>query len=283
MTAQIPKEKVGECKVLGRYPNLFSTPVFFFDHKNGKMNSGTLTLLDAGHGLIGITCWHVIQSYLKQLAAGAKLSFQIGSIIVEPEPILIAYDEELDLATLKLNHDMLPAFKGKSFPDAGQTISKIYQEEVKKGDIIILGGYPGKWVEYSNGGYPIFETFSIGRCPVYSAGAIQYCCHLENPNSWPVQKEIYPTRSPKDLLDPGGLSGCAVFVEVTSESNLVSYEFAGVVYEGRYPFGGTTLLLEIRPAKLIQPNGKIQRDFAAQCNLTHVDGAYAIEGELEDE
>lgn len=284
MTTGIPKEKIGECKILGRYPHLFSSPIFYVDYESNTIKNGTLTLINIDdHGLIGITCSHVIDEYLLGIEQGRRFSFQVGRLPINPQQLLIDHDKDLDLVTLRLNDRLLPWLRGRSFPEMGsQPVSKIYQGEVKKDDTIILGGLPGKFVEYKLQDTLIFTTFSIGRRQVNSASAIQYSCVVNDPNSWAVHEEIYSFPPPKDLLDPGGLSGGPVFIEVTAEGGLVHYELAGIIYEGRFPMGGTTLVLEIRPAKLIKPNGEIQRDFAAHCNLTQEEGATAIEGMLEE-
>lgn len=280
MQTGIPKEKLGECKMLGKYPHLFSTPIFFADPRNQKIHNGTLTLLRIDGNLIGVTCWHVIEPYLKRKEEGENLTFYLGSNTVNPEAILIDHDAELDLATLRLNEHMLPRFKGTSFPEIGsQQITNIYQAEVKKGDIVIFGGLPGRWVQQPSRGRVQFETFSVGRCPVYSAGTYKYACEIIDPNSWPTQQEEHYVAPPaKNLYHMGGLSGCPAFVETVSDK----YEFAGIVYEGVFPMGGTTLVFFIRPARLIKSDGTIQRDFAARCNSMQQEGAGAIEGMLEE-
>lgn len=256
---KIPKNKLGEWDVLGKFPHYFSTPIFITDKKSRQVNNGTLTLLKTPRGYFGVTCWHVIENYLQR--KNENFSFQIGSLEVDPERLLIDHDPKLDLATLGLDEDMRKAFISKSCPEMGsQTLREIYQGEVKVGDKITLGGLPGKWVEYPQKA-PRFETFSIIEAIVVSSGASQYACSVSDPNSWPViQSKIFSPRPVKDLLDPGGLSGGPVFIELVSSAGLVYYEFAGIIYEGSFIMESTTLVLKIRPARFIQTNGKIQRD-----------------------
>lgn len=270
MKRGIPKEKLGECVIFGKYPHWFSTPIFSANLANNTVNNGTLTLFNSPNGIIGITCWHVINDYLIRVEKEKNLIFQIGENIVRPENILIDYNQELDLATLRLSKEMLPRIRGKSDPTMGsQYISTIYQNDIKVGDTIILGGLPGKWVESPQQGFMRFETFSIGSYKVKSASLNHYACQLDDFNDWPVQETTFKHRPVKELLHPGGLSGGPVFVEVTSEAGLMHLELAGIIYEGSFPMQSTSLVLLIRPAKFIQIDGTIKADYTNYCNTVN--------------
>lgn len=256
----IPDDKLPEHIALGKYPHYYSCPVFTYDPFKGVVKNGTLTLIESENGIIGITCAHVLDYYTSNVERQKHLQFQIGLNIINPNDHLIDYDQPLDLCTFRIDPSMVNKMKGESYPEmGGSRVTRIYQEEIKDGDKITFGGLPGKWTELPEPKFLRFETFTVVRGTASSSGISHYTCQLDDPDAWPVQVTTANPRPAKSLRDLGGISGGPAFI-LSNESTQL--ELAGIIYEGKSILGGTTLVIYLRPAKMINFDGSLNRDYA---------------------
>jgi hypothetical protein len=65
-------------------------------------SNGTLCLVDTGKQVVGVTAWHVWESYRKRLEIGKPFVCQFGGLTVQPKDLRIDHDKGLELATFDL-------------------------------------------------------------------------------------------------------------------------------------------------------------------------------------
>ena len=104
-------------------------------------HNGTLSLVDTGEKVIGITAWHVWNAYLIDLINRPPFVCQFGHVTVAPEASRIAADERLELATFDLTsiYGTLQEFgavahRAQSWPPNRPDVA----------DLVLYGGFPGK-------------------------------------------------------------------------------------------------------------------------------------------
>jgi hypothetical protein len=103
-------------------------------------HNGTLSLVDTGEKIIGVTAWHVWNAYRIDLANRPRFVCQFGDVTVTPEVLRIAADERLELATFELTsiYSRLQAFgsvahRPQSWPPTRPDVA----------DLVVYGGFPG--------------------------------------------------------------------------------------------------------------------------------------------
>jgi hypothetical protein len=101
-------------------------------------NNGTLSLVDTGERIVGVTAWHVFWKYQQRLDKGRPFVCQFGAVTVRPERLLIDRSERLDLATFDLTSIIselrdLTAHRPSVWPPCKPV----------KHDLVVFGGYPG--------------------------------------------------------------------------------------------------------------------------------------------
>ena len=84
-------------EVLTRYPMSFCTACFFGNpkHAEGKVNNGTLSLLEYNGERYGITNYHVIAEYRRRLLEDSELQLYFGGKRVDLDSVL--FDEEFGI------------------------------------------------------------------------------------------------------------------------------------------------------------------------------------------
>jgi hypothetical protein len=256
----VEKAKQEAAGPLGRemtkFPLRFAKAVFFEnlpDVKSGHtVNNGTVTLVDLGSGQMAITCSHVLDGYRERLKENNKVLFRIGKVILNPLEHLIDESPELDLATINLreiniNEISLGKEIGTSFFDPVTWPPS----DVKVGDYIAFGGFPGKLREQTSSGDLIFGSLSNGASEVSSVNYEYFICQFER-EYW---VESLGIESEKDLHELGGISGGPVFL-MRENNGIMSYEFVGIIYQ----FSTDYDLLYIRKAKFINKDGSISQN-----------------------
>jgi len=236
-------------KEMARFPMLFAKPIFLAipPHKASglKVNSGTISLVDLGHGPVGITCFHVMSYFKKLLKESSKAVFQVANLKFNPLSQIISEDETLDLITLKFTEK-----QAKTISDDGEIGTCFFQphswppNKIKEGEFIAFGGFPGVWRQQLSTDEFMFDTFSSGASPISAVGENHFVCQFEREN-WINSFNPYHR---DELHDLGGLSGSPVFIK----RNLY-WEFVGIIYE----FSSELDLMYIRPTQFIAIDGKI--------------------------
>ena len=254
----VEKAKQKAAGPLGRemtkFPLRFAKAVFFEDLPDVKSGhtviNGTVTLVDLGSGQMAITCSHVLDGYRERLKESNKVVFRIGNVILNPLEYLIdeSSGSELDLATLNLKEINIKEISlGKEIGTSFFRPVTWPPDDVKVGDFIAFGGFPGKLREQTSSGDLIFGSFSSGASEVSSVNDEYFVCQFER-EYW---VESLGIKSEKNLRELGGLSGGPVFI-----MRKLYWEFVGIIYQ----FSTDYDLLYIRKAKFINKDGSISQN-----------------------
>ncbi len=231
---------------MAKYPLLFAKAVFFGeppskDHKS-KINNATVTLLDLGEGPLAVTCAHVLSAYREVKKATGNALFQIGSVVLDPDVQLVRESTELDVAVLELTEAQT-----KEITSDGEIGSCVFKpaswppSELKAGEFVAFGGFPGQWRECLASAELEFGSFSSGACRVATVSEERFSCQFER-EYW---VKSFGESKGFDLKNLGGLSGGPSFIK-----RKLHWELVGFIYEFSREFD----IMFFRPAGIIQLN-----------------------------
>lgn len=205
-------------------------------------HNGTITFVDTGKRLIGVTARHVLERY-REIAElpTAALAVNLGRGVTPGFIDLDVIDEsaEMDVATIALPD--IREFRGstkKYFPISHWPIPK-----PSRGEPVTVVGFPGVDRKATEG-RGTFTLQGIGMTVSNSPG--------RNVALADEQCTLQVTRDGKTLaqgLEPGGLSGAPGFFFRDGRFHL-----AGFVYEG------IDRILFLAPGALIRPDGRLRLD-----------------------
>jgi hypothetical protein len=242
---------------MARFPLRFAAVLFFANRpKRGVAlyaRNGTLSLLELDHRHIGITCFHVLEKYRKKREQVPMLDIFLGLLELDPLSRIIDQDSSLDLVTLDLSGVDLKQVS--DHPPIGSTFfcpADWPCSEVKEGDFVAFGGFPGLLRVPLNFRDIEFRSFSHGACRVVSVHEDHLVCQFER-EDWLCPDNLGSHNALPEVgqLDLGGLSGGPVFI-----LRQLHWEFVGIIYE----YSTEYELLRIRPSNLISSDGRINRD-----------------------
>lgn len=235
---------------MAEFPLQFAAPVFFADipakDEQPKANNGTITLIKFGERLLGVTCFHVLNEYRKQLAQDPSRVFQIGNVRLAPFDRLIDESEDIDLATL----DLTGLEASKIMADRELNYfepSRWPPNPVLAGEFVALAGFPAVWREHPGHRKVSFVSFSLGATKVADVTQRNIVCLLEREH-W-IQS-LGPCM-PADLMKSPGLSGGPIFKWAGLAADLV-----GFIYE----CSASDDYLLIRPSRFICKDGTINEE-----------------------
>lgn len=231
---------------MSKYPIKSATPAFFGPRPQPNtpvtVNSGSASLLRLKGRDFALTCSHVLEGFRKRLEEG-PIIFQLGNCEIDPLEQLAAEDEKLDFALIELTETQAKniarpggAFEGKFFTEPPSWPPPT----VKEGEFVAFGGFPGELRRVESFRKLSFGSYSSGAAEVTAAGDDYLVCQFER-DRW-VKHEFEP--EPSTIR---GMSGGPVFAIRRSESDIISYEFIGHIYE----FSEDYELLYIRLARAI--------------------------------
>ncbi len=227
-------------EALNAWSRPYAAPIFFGDRPyssaSKKLNNGTISLINYRGNRIGITCEHLFSDGFDERTS-VDCILQVNDTLVSRDKLLFS-DNNIDIAILDLSGVKQfelesNEFSNEFFPiDTWPTISP------KKGDIVTLSGYPGKWRKRESEERVIFDVFSIGATFVEDANENRAIINADFSTDIHIRK-IRHGRDPKELGFLGGLSGAPVF-RINNDS-FVTYDFYGICV------GGMLKTIEIRP------------------------------------
>jgi hypothetical protein len=220
--AEIEKlEKTGYMNALRLLVRSHTCPIWWYE--NGKssgdaiLHNGTITFVNTGGVVIGITACHVFHGYMADKKSNPAVKCQIGNATAEPERYLISADVDSDLATFQLPLVLLAA--------CGVTVHNAPTWPPRKlqvSDLVILGGYPGQRRE-EVGAIAKFDFVSFAT-RITECSDDHASVYVDTPNSfWPQGENLGPEP------DLGGASGGPVFRLQTAP--IETLEYAGMIYE----------------------------------------------------
>jgi hypothetical protein len=169
-------------KEMAKFPLRFAKAAFFGDRpRKGKpqnVNNGTAVLLNLNGKPIALTCSHVLEGYRK-IHGNPNTNFQIGDLELNPLDRIIdeSGSSSLDLVTIDLQELNLRELRndegiGSSF----FTPVRWPPQDVKRGDFVAFGGFPGRWRQNLSWHEILFESWSSGGTEVSSVSEDHFVC-----------------------------------------------------------------------------------------------------------
>jgi hypothetical protein len=211
---------------------------------DSQITNGSIFFLDCGEGIFAVTADHVCQGYLKRKASTPRLVCQIGKIPFEPETRLIDRDDELDIATFRVDEKELvvdgkAAHKPSSWPPK--------PPDLEKG--VFFAGFPGI---YRNQLSPLSVEWRLysGIATATSITDEYITCRID-------RSDIVDTIGvglPPEKQQLGGLSGAALWTLV--ETSIFSWRLGGIIYQYNPEF---EIFRAKRPDRL-KSNGQLSRE-----------------------
>ena len=216
-------------------------PVFYRDD-TFRLHNGSMTFVDTGTEILGITAGHVADDIIKYCDGSPGHGCQVGCADLAPDR-LVARHPKLDLATFRLSAPFVTAGNGHSV-----TVPSWPPRAPRVGEQVLFCGYPGIYREEKDGQYATAFLYFGGL--VESVSDRNFGMVLRIASAYDRGHERVPANA-----DLGGWSGGAVFRVVENET-LARLEFAGIIYEYS-PVWGIVLA---HPVSCVAPDGAFVMD-----------------------
>lgn len=214
---------------MAKFPLRFAKPAYFGDPPSREnplaVNSGTVSLINVGNGLLAITCFHVIEAYREKRRESDRCIFMIGNCQLDPVAQLIAEDRAVDVATIRLTDAQAAEIihGGNGFGEALFHAGAWPPDPVAIDNYVAFGGFPGELRRVESFNELNFGSYSSGAARITDTHADYFVCAFEREH-WIRQ---FQEAEPVSL---GGLSGGPVFL-IRHSNGVMSYDFAGVIYQ----------------------------------------------------
>lgn len=237
---------------LAKFPLLFAKAAFFGQrpskNRPSEISNGTVSLVDLGDGPLAVTCEHVIAGFTKMANAHNNLVFQIGSVEINLLEQLIDRNARLDLATIRLTEE-----QATSITSEGEIGSCVFrpkawppEENLKKGDFVAFGGFPGSLRTVASFDEYIFESWSSGASQISSVSDGQFVSAFESE----FRVKSFGAERNMNIDALGGMSGGPVFID-----RGLFWDFVGIVsqYHENYDAMFFASVSGLRPNGTITP------------------------------
>ncbi|OXI34304.1 hypothetical protein CFB89_05815 [Burkholderia sp. AU16741] len=216
---------------LMKFPLRWCKPAFFgVESEPGnqvEVYNGTATLIVRGDDHFAITCRHVLDGFRDVQVKSNQAFFQIGNCPIDPlAQLVIEGQGDLDVAVLRLTHEQARSVVhnsdgiGEGFFQVGQHRPVV----VGEGNGVAFAGFPGALRRHDAPQGLNFGSYGCGATPVTAANDERFICQFDR-DDWVVRAD---EAEPQTI---GGLSGGPAFLIRQSSAGLISYEFAGIVYQ----------------------------------------------------
>ena len=204
--------------------------------------NGTVSFLNTGKRLIGVTAHHVFDAYRTARQAQPDLRCQFGSTTVEPERRLIAESKYLDLATFDISPIVITSAGAAPHTPTAWPTPRAHVKE-----IMLYGGFPGSLREEHE--YTADLPFQWFAGAPISVTPENVKLHIDLAN---FHRPL--VGSTPGNIELGGMSGGPVFRLITTP--IERLELVAFIYEH-------SLLLSLvyaRPSGYIAEDGGINED-----------------------
>jgi hypothetical protein len=196
----------------------------WFSNEAGRRVHGSMTVVDTGEAVLGITAGHVADRILECCDDRSGRRCQIGSAFL-PLDSFIARHTDLDLATFRLSQSLVSeAGRQPAVVPAWPPGPPVF------GELVMLGGYPGIY-RRANVAQGIFESdFSSFGARISDVDERSFSVEIPLANSFSVSEKLMPPN-----VDLAGASGGGVFrlVETFAQNQLTArLELIGIIYYG---------------------------------------------------
>jgi hypothetical protein len=231
---------------LGKYPLKFVAPAYFGARPQlglpAHVNSGSASLLRLNGQAYVLTCWHVLEGYRQRMVEGPCI-FQVGNCELDPLAQLKSESKSLDYALIWITDGQVKKIAKPSGSFDGKFFCELAQwppSEVKEGDYVAFGGFPGDLRRAVSFDELSFGSYSSGATQITSARDDYFVCHFESEH-W-VSHGFEP--EPNTIR---GMSGAPVFAIRYSGAGIMTYDFVGHIIEFHEDFK----LLYVRLARAL--------------------------------
>ena len=239
-------------KEVSKFPLMFAAPILMGEYppysSNSKINCGTATLLNINTCPFVITCNHVLKQYEDLISEKENITFQVGNLQIDPLANLVEKSDRLDLAIISLRNENIKKISDSKHGPQFYNPVTWPPKEIKIGDILSFGGFPGIWREHTTKNEINFYSFSHGATIISAISDENITCQFER-EDWVKSHGKFDNLNFNEF---GGISGAPVFVQREFHSELI-----GIVHEFNKAFD----LLNIKSLKYINENGKINHAF----------------------
>ena len=193
-------------------------PPVFLHTRAGEVRNGSMVLASDGTRILGLTAGHVADA-INEHVSDADIC-QVGAAQLLPRS-LIERSKDLDLATYALDESTVRESRHLPF-----LVRRWPLPVPERGDIVIGGGWPGRYRTNPEGRYDnAFVTFA-GQIESVSENNLGILVDLENGRSF-TQERVDPDS------DLGGISGGPIFrmLPEPEQGGLgVRFQLVGIVY-----------------------------------------------------
>ncbi len=223
--------------------------------KEGKfeiLDNGTAFLLNLRQDTFLVTAAHVYEGFLKAKSEIENFRCVVADMEFDLEERLVGYlgSKVLDIATFKVNESEIEKLESlKKYVSYGAKDWPI--EIAHEGQGIIFGGFPGAERESLGDQEYVFGLYAA-ISPIESSNHRTFTCHFKRENWIDTLGNGLPIKGYK----LGGISGGPAFLFRISESQLISLDLAGVIYEAGVVYGED--LLTMYHSCFILPDGSLK-------------------------
>ncbi|AJX26813.1 Uncharacterised protein [Burkholderia pseudomallei] len=216
---------------LMKFPLRWCKPAFFgiepAPGEQVEVQNGTASLIVRGEDHFAITCRHVLDGFRAVRAESDRGFFHIGNCAIDPlAQLVIEGQRDLDVAVLWLTPEQAQHIVRDS-DGIGESFFRVDQDRpaiIEEGNGVAFAGFPGVLRRHDAPQELNFGSYGCGATPVTAANDARFICQFERAE-WVVRAvEAEPATI-------GGLSGGPAFLIKQSPAGLITYEFAGIIYE----------------------------------------------------
>jgi hypothetical protein len=211
-------------------------PLFYRDATFAQ-HSGSMTFVDTGQELLGITAGHVADGVINYCDGSPGHGCQVGSADLDPGR-LIARHHELDLATFRLSTPFITTARHHSV-----SVPQWPPRAPVVGETMLFGGYPAMYRKQQDRQIEVAFLYFASR--VDSASDRHFGMALEIADSYSHGYERVPANA-----DLGGWSGGCVF-RVIEDEVLARLELTGIIYE----YSPALEIVFAHPVSCVGPDG----------------------------
>jgi hypothetical protein len=229
-----------------KFPLKFCNACYFGNPADDavKVNSGTMTLVSYKGEKFGITNHHVVEEYRQRQNDESNIDFYIGNALINLDETLFDEDRYLDLSIFYLE-----GYQEKDFGSNGEIPTHFYEIDdftlgnIKVGDFVLFGGFPGVWRSRPKSNRLIFDSLSSGSTEITEITPRNIRCELAL-DKCVVTLNQHGRNIPENL---GGLSGGPAFLHQVHSSGISTFKLVGFIYEHMVAYDS----IMIRPLSFI--------------------------------
>jgi len=207
------------------------------------LGNGSIFFIQIGGPVLGVTCDHVVDGWLRAKQARPDIVCQVLDLVIDPESRLIARDPDRDVATMAFTKEEIAALDKWVFTAVPDKWPPMPPQEGKG---VFFAGFPNNRVTQIEGRLWEFGIYA-GLGVASSVGSDKIVYQYDRQHMIDTLGLGLPPTN--EFL--GGMSGAALWAVVQSESGLMSWRLAGVIYEWSTDFE----LLYSRRADVLRSDG----------------------------